>query len=108
MIPTVGRVVHVQQDPEVPCRAAIINGVDYGRGKPVTITGTVFSPHWNTQPVSLITIDPDHWHDPRLCPAIVSVPGVRKSSEGATPMGNDPLAISPLRNEPELLGQDAE
>jgi len=70
MIPTIGRIVHVRQDADVPCRAAIVCGLDYGQGRDTTLYLSVFHPHWNSQPVSpvALVLPSDHWHDPRECP----------------------------------------
>lgn len=70
MIPSVSRIVHVQQEPDIPCRAMLITGIDYGNGKPVAIYGALYS-NRGDQSKAVIT-DESHWHDPYFCSATIS------------------------------------
>lgn len=90
MIPTVGRIIHLRQDPSVPCRAAIVNGLDYGAGKDTVVYLGVFHPHWNSAPVAIVslTLPSDRWHDPTAC--------IHEDSNGLREM---PVGLSP-----ELIG----
>jgi len=65
MVPTVGRIIHVTQS-ALPCRAAIVTGLDYGTGKPYQMFLSVFSRTAPTQTV--MTLPSENWHDPRDCP----------------------------------------
>lgn len=71
MIPSVGRIVHAKSQPDIPCRAMIITGVDYGNGKPVAIHGTVFRNRGDGTDYAVI-VDESHWHDPYFCPETIS------------------------------------
>jgi hypothetical protein len=64
MTPTVGRIVHVKSsiDPSIPCRAALITGVDYN---PLRIFAAVFR---NRGDLDRSVITGDDWHDPKECP----------------------------------------
>jgi len=71
MIPTVGRIIHLQQgktDPPTPCRAAIVTGLDHLPTR--QFYATVFSPHRAEVTVCTIKLPSFDWHDPRECPLV--------------------------------------
>ena len=69
MFPTIGRIIHVNgDDPTIPCRAAIVGALDYGKGEPFTVYAAVVNVHNNVNPVTVIVLrDALRWHDPRNC-----------------------------------------
>lgn len=68
MIPSTGRIIHVQRFEGIKCRAAIVGDVVWEDGKIKTIYTAVFNVHNNVNPVTNVTLTGrDHWHDPKEC-----------------------------------------
>ena len=72
MTPTIGRIVHANShQPEMPCRAALVTGLDYGPGQIITtIYVAVFSERGDA--TRSVLTDQSQWHDPYFCPAILN------------------------------------
>ena len=71
MTPTIGRIVHANSHEGLPCRAALVTGIDYGAGQIITtIYIAVFSERGD--PTRAVLTDDKQWHDPYFCPALLN------------------------------------
>jgi hypothetical protein len=73
MTPVIGSMVHVmfQDDDEMPCRAAIVTGIDYGSARPRQIFVAVFRSRGDLD--RAVLTEQSMWHRPEDCTSKIPI-----------------------------------